>query len=168
MQQNLAFFAPRTRIGLRFPASAATADIGRRGPQVAFVPSADSCAAEKTTRVGSPLKSARFLGLRSCGPIAVSTSIISRFGLRLGGSSTGRAVAGTVVGSFIPSITLTGPPVCAPPHPFPRKRAPPQTVRKKTWRHPEDRGRKHLDHPEAEGGCPQGGSARSADAVVTD
>jgi hypothetical protein len=50
----------------------------------------------------------RFLGLRSCGPIAVSTSIISRFGLRLGGSSTGRAVAGTVVGSIIPSITLTG------------------------------------------------------------
>jgi hypothetical protein len=55
----------------------------------------------------------RFLGLRSCGPIAVSTSIISRFGLRLGGSSTGRAVAGTVVGSIIPSITLTGPPACA-------------------------------------------------------
>src|SRR5262245_40939277 len=55
----------------------------------------------------------RFLGLRSCGPIAVSTSIISRFGLRLGGSSTGRAVVGTVVGSFIPSITLTGPRACA-------------------------------------------------------
>src|SRR5438045_8879902 len=35
----------------------------------------------------------RVLGLRSCGPIAVSTSIISRFGLRVGGSSTGRAVA---------------------------------------------------------------------------
>jgi hypothetical protein len=44
----------------------------------------------------------RFLGLRSCGPIAVSSSIIGRFGLRLGGSSTGRAVAGTVVGSIIP------------------------------------------------------------------
>jgi AraC-like DNA-binding protein len=54
----------------------------------------------------------RFLDLRSCGPIAVSTSIISRFGLRLGGSST-TAVAGTVVGSIIPSITLTGPPACA-------------------------------------------------------
>ena len=37
--------------------------------------------------------------MRSCGPIAVSTSIISRLGLRLGGSSTGRAAAGTVVGS---------------------------------------------------------------------
>ena len=55
----------------------------------------------------------RFLGLRSCGPIAVSTSIISRFGLRLGGSSTGRAVAGTVVCSIIPSITLTEPLACA-------------------------------------------------------
>src|SRR5215831_8377944 len=52
-------------------------------------------------------------GLRSRGPIAVSASIISRFGLRLGGSSTGRAVLGTVVGSIIPSITLTGPPACA-------------------------------------------------------
>jgi hypothetical protein len=55
----------------------------------------------------------RFLGLRSCGPIAVSTSIISRFGLRLGGSSTGRAVAGTVVGSIIPSIIFAGAPACA-------------------------------------------------------
>jgi hypothetical protein len=55
----------------------------------------------------------RFLGLRSCGPIAVSTSIISRFGLRLGGSSTGRAVAGIVVGSIIPSITLIEPLACA-------------------------------------------------------
>jgi hypothetical protein len=34
----------------------------------------------------------RFLGLRSCGPIAVSTSIISRF-FGLGGSSAGSAVA---------------------------------------------------------------------------
>ena len=45
----------------------------------------------------------RFLGLRSCGPIAVSASIdqpVRR--LRLGGSSTGRAVAGTVAGSTHP------------------------------------------------------------------
>jgi hypothetical protein len=55
----------------------------------------------------------RFLGLRSCGPIAVSTSVISRFGLRLGGSSTGIALAGTVVGSIIPSISLTERPACA-------------------------------------------------------
>jgi len=41
-------------------------------------------------------------GLRSRGPIAVSASIISRFGLRLGGSSTGRAIAGSVVGSIVP------------------------------------------------------------------
>jgi hypothetical protein len=33
----------------------------------------------------------RFLGLRSCGPIAVSTSIISRLGLRLGGSTSAGA-----------------------------------------------------------------------------
>src|SRR5262245_61038404 len=37
----------------------------------------------------------RFLGLRSRGPTAVSASIISRFGLRLGGSSTGSLVAST-------------------------------------------------------------------------
>jgi hypothetical protein len=50
----------------------------------------------------------RSLGLRSCGPIAVSTSIISRFGLCLGGSS--RAVAGTVVGSILSSDVLATPP----------------------------------------------------------
>jgi hypothetical protein len=44
----------------------------------------------------------RFLGLRSCGPIAVSTSIISRFGMRLGGSSAGGAVASTAIGSVAP------------------------------------------------------------------
>jgi len=55
----------------------------------------------------------RFLGLRSCGPIAVSTSIISRFGLRLGGSSAGGAVASAAVGSIVPSITLTEPRACA-------------------------------------------------------
>src|SRR4029077_11474578 len=40
-----------------------------------------------------------FLGLRSCGPIAVSTSIISRFGLRWSSSSGAR----NAVGSVIPS-----------------------------------------------------------------
>ena len=61
----------------------------------------------------SPAGNRILRGTRSLGPTAVSASIISRFGLRLGGSSTGRAVAGTVVGSIIPSITLTGPPACA-------------------------------------------------------
>ena len=49
----------------------------------------------------------RFLGLRSRGPIAVSASIISRFDLRLGGSSTrGVVVATAVVSTASPSITL--------------------------------------------------------------
>ena len=49
----------------------------------------------------------RFLGLRSRGPIAVSASVISRFDLRLGGSSTrGVVVATAVVSTASPSITL--------------------------------------------------------------
>ena len=49
----------------------------------------------------------RFFGLRSLGPIAVSASIISRFDLRLGGSSCrGVVVATAVVSTASPSITL--------------------------------------------------------------
>src|SRR5262249_6783600 len=51
-------------------------------------------------------------GLRSLGPIAVSTSIITLF-LGLGGSSAGVAVASTAVGSIVPSISLTERPACA-------------------------------------------------------
>jgi hypothetical protein len=36
------------------------------------------------------------------------------------------------------------------------------------WHRQADGGRKYSDRPEAEGGCPQGGSARSADAVIID
>src|SRR5262245_49881415 len=60
-----------------------------------------------------PVDDGTLRGLRSRGPTAVSASSIRRFSLRLGGSSTGRAVAGAVVGSIIPSITLAGPPACA-------------------------------------------------------
>src|SRR5262245_51194156 len=49
-----------------------------------------------------------FLGLRSRGPTAVSASSISRFCLRLGGSSARRVVASASVGST--SITLASPP----------------------------------------------------------
>jgi hypothetical protein len=52
-------------------------------------------------------------GLRSLGPTGVSASIITRFGLRLGGSSTESAVTSTAVGSAVPSTTLIGPPACA-------------------------------------------------------
>jgi hypothetical protein len=46
----------------------------------------------------------RFFGLRSCGPIAVSTSIISRFGLRFGSGVASRDEAGSATGSALPSI----------------------------------------------------------------